>query len=175
MQKKKFPPLDHQEKQELIEYWEKTRKSYNELVKYFEKKWAKKVSISVVSDVIYQWKKNKYVRSRSKVEQFEIMWKQRLSEVNHLLEQINMTISPNCIYPIFLGELYDQDLTLSSLSRKTLINCCGGNHMVLSDFQNRICPMDLSVVNEICRNYPLSRIFFIDSFQLFYKYGLLLY
>ena len=175
MQKRKFPPLDHQEKQELIEYWEKNRKSYNELVKYFEKKWAKKVSISVVSDVIYQWKKNKYVRGRSKIEQFEIMWKQRLSAVNHLLEQTNTTISPNCIYSILLGELYDQDLTLSSLSRKALINCCSGNYMVLPDFQHRVHPMDLSVVNEICRNYPLSRTFFIDSFQLFHKYELIMY
>lgn len=175
MQKKKFPPLDHQEKQELIEYWEKTRKSYNELVKYFEKKWAKKVSISVVSDVVYQWKKNKYVRGRSKVEQFEIMWKQRLSEVNHLLEQTNNTISSNCLYSIFLGELYDQDLTLSSLSRKTLINCCSGDNTVFSNSRYQLYSMDLSAVNEICRNYPLSRIFFIDSFQLFYKYELLIY
>ena len=174
MQRKKFPPLDHQEKQELIEYWEKTRKSYNELVKYFEKKWAKRVSISVVSDVIYQWKKNKYVRGRSKAEQFEIMWKQRLSEVNYLLEQTNNTISPNCLYSIFSGELYDYDLTLSSLNRKSLINCFSRDCTVVSDLQDRVCPMDISTVNEICRNYPLSHIFFIDSFQLFFKYGLLM-
>lgn len=169
MPKKKFPRLDHQEKQELIEYWESSRKSYNELSKYFEKKWRKKISLSVVSDVIYQWKKNRHVRGTSKVDLFEESWRSNLSEALGALHSTSLTISPACFYSIFFGELYNQDLVPSSFESKSLEEMFERNHnIVLSAQQHPFC-MELADLDKIAADYSPSRTIFVDYFQLFYK------
>ena len=167
----KFPKISPQEKVELLDYWESHRTSYSTVAQYFERKWKKKINVSVVADIILQWKKYNYIRGISHISLRGNVLALSVMEVMAIIDSCGFPISKNCIYSMCIGEISDQE-TSSLLSMDSLDTVLRNGGI---DCNEMYIPTEVGLdetqnVQELLKDFSPSRVFFLDYFQLFFKW-----
>ena len=166
----KFPKISPQEKVELLDYWESHRTSYSVVAHYFERKWKKKINVGVVADIILQWKKHNYIRGLSHISMRGSALALSVMEAMSIIDPCGVPISKNCLYSMCIGEMNDQE-TSSFLSMDSLDAVLRNGGINFDDMYipSEVVADDTQSIQELLKGYPPSRVFFLDSFQLFFR------